>query len=62
MPMYDIKVIVEYMYEVEAENETEAEEQGWHYEDYAYSGEVYSIEVDEQPEPEEDVELDEEVI
>ena len=58
--MYDIKVIVEYMYEVEAENETEAEEQGWHYEDYAYSGEVYSIDVDEQSEPE--VELDEEVI
>lgn len=50
MPMYDIKVIVEYNYEVEAENETEAEELGWHYEDYAFSGEVYSIDVDEQPE------------
>ena len=64
MPMYDIKVIVEYMYEVEAENEAQAEEQGWHYEDYAYSGEVYSIKVikvDEQEEDEE-VELDEEVI
>ena len=24
MPMYDIKVVVEYMYEVEAENEVEA--------------------------------------
>ena len=59
--MYDIKVIVEYNYEVEAENETEAEEQGWHYEDYAYSGEVYSIDVDEQIE-EDEVELDEEVI
>ena len=62
MPMYDIKVIVEYNYEVEAENEVEAEEQGWYYEDYAYTGEVYSIEVDEQPEPEDEVELDEEVI
>jgi hypothetical protein len=61
MPTYDIKVIVEYNYEVEAENETEAEELGWHYEDYAFSGEVYSIDVDEQPE-EEEVELDEEVI
>lgn len=61
MPMYDVKVIVEYNYEVEAENEAEAEEQGWHFEDYAYSGEVYSIDVDEQIE-EEDVELDEEVI
>ncbi len=61
MPMYDIKVVVEYMYEVEAEDEAAAEELGWHYEDYAYSGEVYSIDVDEQPEPEED-NLDEEVI
>ena len=61
MPMYDIKVIVEYMYEVEADNEVEAEEQGWYYEDYAYSGEVYSIKVDEQEQDEED-NLDEEVI
>ena len=62
MPTFDVKVIVEYMYEVEADNAELAEEQGWFYEDYAYSGEVYSIEVDEQPEPEEDVQLDEEVI
>jgi hypothetical protein len=61
MPTYDIKVIVEYNYEVEAETPKEAEELGWHYEDYAYSGEVYSIEVDEQWENEE-VKLDEEVI
>lgn len=61
MPMYDLKVTVEYFYEVEADNEEQAEELGWHYEDYAFSGEVYSIEVDEQPE-EEEVELDEEVI
>ena len=60
MPMYDVKVIVEYNYEVEANSEKEAEEQGWMYEDYAYSGEVYSIGVDEQIE--EEVELDEEVI
>jgi hypothetical protein len=60
MPTYDIKVIVEYNYEVEAENAEEAEELGWQYEDYAFSGEVYSIEVDEQEEDEE-VELDEEV-
>lgn len=50
MPMYDLKVTVEYFYEVEADNEEQAEELGWHYEDYAFSGEVYSIEVDEQPE------------
>ena len=61
MPKFDIKVRVDYQYEVEAENEAEAEELGWHYEDYAFSGEVYSIKVDEQEE-DEDVELDEEVI
>lgn len=51
MPTYDVKVIVEYNYEVEADNDQEAEEQGWHYEDYGYTAEVYSIEIDEQPEP-----------
>jgi len=56
MPTYDIKVVVEYFYEVEADNEAEAEELGWHYEDYAFSGEVYSIDVDEQPEPEQEPE------
>jgi hypothetical protein len=61
LPKFDIKVRVDYQYEVEAENEAEAEELGWHYEDHAYSGEVYSIKVDEQEE-DEDVELDEEVI
>jgi hypothetical protein len=60
MPTYDVKVLVEYNYEVEADSDKEAEEQGWMYEDYAYSGEVYSIDIDEQPE--EEVELDEEVI
>jgi hypothetical protein len=48
MPMYDVKVLVEYNYEVEANSDKEAEEQGWMYEDYAYSGEVYSIEIDKQ--------------
>ena len=55
MPTYDVKVIVEYNYEVEANSEKEAEEQGWMYEDYAYSGEVYSIDVDEQVQEEEEV-------
>ena len=55
MPTYDVKVLVEYNYEVEADSEKEAEEQGWMYEDYAYSGEVYSIDIDEQiPELEEE--------
>lgn len=54
MPTYDVKVIVEYNYEVEAENQAEAEEQGWAYEDYRGFAEVYSIDVYEQPEEEED--------
>jgi hypothetical protein len=48
MPMYDIKVTVEYQYEVEADNEQEAEKQGWAYEDYSHFAEVYSIEIEEQ--------------
>ena len=54
MPTYDIKVLVEYNYEVEANSDKEAEEQGWMYEDHAYSGEVYSISIDEQEEEDED--------
>jgi hypothetical protein len=61
MPTYDVKVLVEYNYEVEADTPEEAEEQGWMYEDYSYNAEVYSIDIDEQEE-EEEVELDEEVI
>lgn len=58
MPIYDLKVVVEYFYEVEAENEAAAEEQGWHFEDHTNYGEVYSIKVEERPE--EDEEEDEE--
>ena len=36
--MYDVKVVVTYEYEVEADNEEQAEEQGWNYEDHYYSG------------------------
>ncbi len=60
MPTYDVKVIVEYNYEVEAESPEEAEQQGWEYEDYPWTAEVYSIEVDEQPEPEEEEPVKEE--
>jgi hypothetical protein len=45
MATYDVKVIVEYMYEVEADSPEEAEEQGWAYEDYRHFGDVYSIDV-----------------
>jgi hypothetical protein len=44
---YWVKVIVEYEYEVEAENKEQAEEEGWKYEDYAFNGSVYSIKVEE---------------
>ena len=54
MPTFDIKTVVEYFYEVEAENEKEAEELGWHYEDYAFSGEVYSIKVTQTSEDEDE--------
>jgi hypothetical protein len=44
MATYDVKVIVEYNYEVEADSVEKAEEQGWEYEDYSHFAEVYSIE------------------
>jgi hypothetical protein len=44
MKTYDVKVIVEYMYEVDVESEEEAQELGWQYEDYSHFAEVYSIE------------------
>jgi hypothetical protein len=54
MPTYDVKVVVEYFYEVEADNAEQAEQMGWEYEDYSYGAEVYSIDVDEQPEEDEE--------
>lgn len=47
MAKYDIKVIVEYNYEVDADSYEDAEAQGWKYEDYAHFGSVYSIDVSE---------------
>ena len=43
MPTYQIKVRVDYTYEVEANSQAEAEEQGWHYDDYSFGAQVYSI-------------------
>jgi hypothetical protein len=45
MATYEVKVIVEYQYEVEVDSPEEAEEQGWQYEDYAHFAGVYSIDV-----------------
>lgn len=47
MPTYRLKVTVEYDYEVEADSFDEAEKEGWNYDDYSYTGEVYNIEVEE---------------
>lgn len=58
MATFDVKVIVEYFYEVEAENEKEAEEQGWHYEDYSHFAEVYSIDVTQTSDDEDEDEDD----
>lgn len=47
MPRYHITTEVSYFYEVEADNEEEAEKQGWMYEDHKYNAEVQHILVNE---------------
>ena len=54
MPTYDVMVKVHYYYEVQADNDAEAEKLGWMYEDHPYSAEVYEITVDEQDEEDEE--------
>lgn len=54
MATYNVKVTVVYEYEVEADTPEAAELQGWEYEDYAHAATVYSIEVEEQENYEED--------
>jgi hypothetical protein len=56
MPLYDVHVVVHYDMEVEADSYEEAEAEGWNYEEYCYNAEVYSIDVEEQDELEEDEE------
>lgn len=50
MATYDVIVTVRYYYEVEADNDAEAEKLGWMYEDHPYSAEVHDITVEEQDE------------
>lgn len=53
MARFNVKTVVEYYFEVEADTEDDAMEMGWDYENHgAYHGEVYSIEVDEIEEDE----------
>ena len=54
MPKYEVDVTVRFRYEVDADNATAAEEQGWKWEDYPMFGEVYDISVDELYEPQDD--------
>ena len=60
MPTYNVKVVVEYEYEVEADNEDLAEKEGWNYEEYAHWGSVYSIDVEELDEEEDEDDEDDE--
>lgn len=57
---YNIKVMVEFNYEVEADTEEMAEAQGWKWEDHIHSSSVDSIEVDELQDPEEEIQDPEE--
>ena len=54
MPKFYIKTIVEYWTEEEFDTAEEAEKHGWNYEDYSHSAEVYSVDVEELPEEEDE--------
>lgn len=47
MATFNVKVVVHYEYEVEADTEEQADKQGWDYEDYAHHATVYSIDTEE---------------
>jgi hypothetical protein len=47
MPTYRVMTDVVYSFQVEAENQEDAEQAGWDWEDHKYSVEVNSIEVEE---------------
>lgn len=54
MGTYYIKVRVDFEYEVEADSEEAAREQGWMWEDYCHYSDVYSIDVEELEDEDED--------
>jgi hypothetical protein len=60
MATYEIKVKVSYMYEVEAEDDVEAEKEGWKYEDYNQFAQVDSIRFEMIEEDEDEYEGEEE--
>jgi hypothetical protein len=47
MGTYLVTTTVEYTYEVEADSREEAEQEGWNYDDYRFTGQVYSIDVED---------------
>lgn len=54
MATFNVKVVVELNYEVEADSADEAEQAGWSWEDYRQFGSVQSIKVDEDESEAED--------
>jgi hypothetical protein len=54
MPRYYVKTIVEFSNEVEADSEADAEAMGWDWEDELHYDGVYSIEVEELDDEEEE--------
>jgi hypothetical protein len=54
MGRYEVTVLVEYVYDVEAESVEDAEQMGWDYEDYQHFGTVTTIEVYDYQEDEEE--------
>lgn len=56
MPEYRVQVRVDFDFTVECANEAEAEAQGWLWEDYTMHSEVYSIDVEDITEIDEEEE------
>ena len=54
MPEYRVQVRVDLDFTVECENEADAEAQGWMWEDYIQYSEVYSIDVEDITETDEE--------
>jgi hypothetical protein len=54
MGKYEVTVLVEYVYDVEAESVEDAEQMGWDYEEYQNFGTVTTIEVHDYQEDEEE--------
>ena len=56
MATYKVNVRIDLEYEVDCDNEADAEAQGWQWEDYRQFSEVYSIDVEDITESDEEEE------